>query len=250
MHLRILCFGASITAGLNQAGKYFYPYSTKLSARLNEAFPSIQFTVDVDGIGGDSVTRGHYLQRMNNDIHHANPPYDWVIVQAGGNDLDFPESAETIVEKIASVWSVALNAGANVLALTVTEHASVKAAENEKMQMINTLVSNHKENGYYVADTAKALPWAAMSVANRKKFRDDNVHFTRAGYVLLGDTIADRLIQLIKEHSTTGISPRRAKAEESKLNFKQVKTQSSLTTPSQLQLQVSGPEGTRRKFQS
>ena len=47
--IRVLCFGASITAGWNHFGLRYYPYASTLEARLKEALPKKQFSVQVDG---------------------------------------------------------------------------------------------------------------------------------------------------------------------------------------------------------
>ena len=47
--IRILCFGASITAGWNQLGRRYYPYASTLEARLKEALPKRHISIQVDG---------------------------------------------------------------------------------------------------------------------------------------------------------------------------------------------------------
>ena len=90
-------------------------------------------------------------------------------VQAGGNDLAFNVTPETIYEQIQSFWDIPLNAGSKVLALTVTERGHSSADWKARWKKLNSLVSNHTEDDYYVADVAAALPWTEMSEEERKR---------------------------------------------------------------------------------
>ncbi len=63
--LRILCFGNSLTAGF-PAGQ---PYAIKLKEKLEKAFRGPDFAgveYDVEGVPGDLVTRGSFIDRMQN----------------------------------------------------------------------------------------------------------------------------------------------------------------------------------------
>ena len=167
--IRVLCFGASITAGWSASGLHYYPYATRLSARLADELPTSHFSIDVDGSPGDTVIHGQYINRMNKDMSNTKIAYDWVIIQAGGNDLAWSNSPEAIYEKIKTVWDIPLKAGAKVLALTVTEHAHAGPKMKTKWENLNSLVSNHHQDGYYVAQVAKSIPWTGMEEAERHK---------------------------------------------------------------------------------
>jgi lysophospholipase L1-like esterase len=75
---RILCFGASLTEG-HPVG---HPYAEALKAKLSVAFPSLDVQCDVDGVAGDLVTRGTFLERMARCWEEAGP-YDWTVVLGG-----------------------------------------------------------------------------------------------------------------------------------------------------------------------
>ena len=169
MRIRVLCFGASITAGWSSYGVHYYPYATQLSARLADELPTSHFSIDVDGNPGDTVLHGQYINRMNKDIDNAKVPYDWVIIQAGGNDLAWNSSAEAIYEKMQAVWNIPLKAGCKVLALTVTEHAGAGPKWKAQWEKLNSLISNHHQEGFHVAHVAKAIPWTGMDEAMRKR---------------------------------------------------------------------------------
>lgn len=90
-------------------------------------------------------------------------------VQAGGNDLAFNVTPQTIYEQIQSMWDIPLNAGARVLALTVTERGHASPEWKTRWKALNSLVANHTQDDYYVADVAAALPWTEMSAEERKR---------------------------------------------------------------------------------
>ena len=167
--IRVLCFGASITAGFSAGGLHYYPYATRLSARLADELPTSHFSINVDGSPGDTMLHGQYINRMNRDMANATIPYDWVIIQAGGNDLAWNATPEAIYEKMQEVWDIPLKTGAKVLALTITEHAHANAQQKAKMEMLNGLVDHHHQDSFYVAHVARAIPWTGMDEEERKK---------------------------------------------------------------------------------
>lgn len=213
MALRLLCFGASITAGWSAGGSHHYPYSSQLSARLADALPATHFSIEVDGLSGDTLINGQYNNRMQQDMKSVKVAYDWVIIQAGGNDLGWGREPETIFTALKPFWEIPLSTGANVLALTVTEHGNDNAEQFKKRETLNELISNYTDSNhtiaggnYYVADVATAIPYKTMSESDRKLFWSDDTHFTQEGYRLMGDVIADRLIDLIQGNDTTSNS--------------------------------------------
>ena len=207
MHIRILCFGASITAGWSSYGLHHFPYASTLSARLADELPTSHFSIEIDGSPGDTVQNGQYMNRIRQDMANAMVPYDWVIIQAGGNDLASNSTPEQILKNIEGVWKVPIDASSRVLALTVTEHANASTQWKNRWSRLNHLISDHVEERFFTADVAAAIPWTGMNATERHRIWDDGVHFTKVGYELMGDTIADRLIPLIKKESKpTGMS--------------------------------------------
>ncbi|KAL2042768.1 hypothetical protein N7G274_004527 [Stereocaulon virgatum] len=200
MHLRILCFGASITAGWSKGGTHFYPYSSQLSARIADEIPSTHFGIDLNGLSGDTLIDGHYTSRMYQAMKDTHPTaYDWTIIQAGGNDLAQNKgSPEQIFDALKEFWEIPLSMGSKVLALTVTEHGNDNAEENAKRQQLNDMVLRHQAKNFFVVDLAKGMPWQAMPLDQRMAIWSDDTHFTKEGNVIMGDLIADRLIELTK----------------------------------------------------
>lgn len=58
--LRILCFGDSLTCGYPVDN----PYAAKLAQKIEEAFPGRKVECEVEGMPGDLVTTGLFLNRM------------------------------------------------------------------------------------------------------------------------------------------------------------------------------------------
>jgi lysophospholipase L1-like esterase len=79
--LRVLCLGDSLTSGYPAS----HPYGGKLEECLAAAFPTYRVHVDVDGVPGDLVTRGSFIERMTAmwKTHGAKEPFDWTIVLGG-----------------------------------------------------------------------------------------------------------------------------------------------------------------------
>ena len=122
--LRILCFGASITAGLYRFGLLHHPYALRLEERLKQSLPKTNIEIDIDALSGDTVIAGEYSSRLIPRCKGDNrKQYDWIIMQGGGNDLGRGRAPERIYEEMMKIWRVALDSGAKVLALTVTERA-------------------------------------------------------------------------------------------------------------------------------
>lgn len=58
--LRILCFGDSLTAGYPVG----HPYAAKVAQKIEETFPGREVECAVEGVPGDLVTTGWFLNRM------------------------------------------------------------------------------------------------------------------------------------------------------------------------------------------
>ena len=133
---------------------------------------------------------------MTAALCRAKVPYDWVIVQAGGNDLGWDRTPTDILEAIKKVWDLALGKGAKVLALTVTEHAEASKRNLERMRELNEMILGHEQSGFFVADVGKAIPYTGMPEQEKKRIWSDGLHLTKAGYELMGDVIADEIIRV------------------------------------------------------
>ncbi|KAL8722107.1 MAG: hypothetical protein Q9225_001351 [Loekoesia sp. 1 TL-2023] len=145
--LRILCFGDSLTAGYSGYGCFHYPYAKQIREKLKENLPGTEATVDVSGLSGDQVIAGQYLSRMKGVCARTeDAPYDWIIVLGGTNDLGEMEKADSIYEGLKKVWRIALDTGANVLALSVPEAEYTSATLVRRRKELNNLITYHQED--------------------------------------------------------------------------------------------------------
>lgn len=182
--LRILCFGDSLTAGYTSYGCEFYPYADHLRAGLQHKLSTSDIEVDVAGMSGDQV-QGNYFSRIQAKCAIIETPYDWIIIMGGTNDLAWGQTPDMIYEGLSKpslplprgplspapfldtsspstpsplrgsttanvtfterVWKVALDTGANVLALNVLEAEGSGDRENSRRNSLNNKIANHQQ---------------------------------------------------------------------------------------------------------
>ena len=180
--LRILCFGDSLTAGYTSYGWEFHPYADHLRVGLQHTLSISDIEVDVAGLSGDQV-QGSYLPRIKAKCANTESPYDWILIMGGTNDLAWGQSPDTIYEGLSKpslplprylstslfgssslstpspfqgsavanlivtekVWKVALDTGANVLALNVLEADGSGDRVNSKRSSLNDKIANHQQ---------------------------------------------------------------------------------------------------------
>lgn len=192
--LRILCFADSLTSGYHKWGLESRPYSIRLQERLNQAWPSTDVQIILNGLPADRVINGSYRSRLTSSLEQQH--FDWIIILGGTNDLGWGEKSEIIYEALKP----ALETGAGVLALTVTEsghlHSTQGAVARRRMQDLNTTILSHPEERSYVAELAAAIPWPE-DLPEQERIWDDGLHFTPVGYDMMGDAVADRLLELV-----------------------------------------------------
>ncbi|KAF6217628.1 hypothetical protein HO133_006730 [Letharia lupina] len=195
--LRILCFGDSLTAGYTSYGWEWYPYADHLRVALQHMLSTSDIEVDVAGLSGDQV-QGSYLPRIEAKCANTEPPYDWIVVMGGTNDLAWGQQPDTIYEGLKKVWKVALDTGANVLALNVLEAEGSGDRENSKRNSLNKMIANHHQERCYSFDLYSAIRYTGIDKDLRKKLWDDGLHLTSEGYKVMGDVIAVRMFELLK----------------------------------------------------
>ena len=197
--IRILCFGASITVGWSQLGLRYYPYANTLEARLKEAFPNSNFSIQVDGMPGDTVIKGQYTKRLRSHVSTATSPWDWVIIQGGGNDLVSCGDPKEIIEALRNVWSIAFDAGSKVIALTVTKTVGETEGLARRYDALNESIVSEEHDKLYSVDVSQMLPPATIDNVMVSRIYDrDGLHLTKKGYEMMGDAIASSLIQMIR----------------------------------------------------
>ncbi|KAI4596204.1 hypothetical protein KJ359_005711 [Pestalotiopsis sp. 9143b] len=201
--LRVLCLGDSLTGGYPPS----HPYGGRLAERLEAAFPTHQVDVDVDGVPGEMVTGGRFARRARALWRDAK--YDWTIVLGGTNDLGWRHPAAEVLQELEKVWDVPLSKGGKVLALTVPETRQKSETLDEARKTVNDGIMACKKQNVHTYDLHGAVPYHSMPPQDRPKYWNmDGVHFTEAGYDLIGDKVADGLIKILhlEEAQATDIS--------------------------------------------
>ncbi|KAI0125545.1 SGNH hydrolase-type esterase domain-containing protein [Xylariales sp. AK1849] len=203
--LRVLCLGDSLTAGSPSA----HPYGGKLMERLSAAFPSHDVDIEVDGVPGDMVTKGTFVQRMKTRWARQPTGYDWTVVLGGTNDLVWGYPSDAVVEALQKTWDVPLSRGGKVLALTILDSRASVQRLGERRDEVNKAIKAHKRQNFHTFDLFSALPYHGMGPTDREKYWDpDGVHLTEDGYDLMGEKIGEGLIKILhlEEAQSTEIS--------------------------------------------
>jgi len=188
----------------------FHPYAGALEASLRAAFPQMNVSTDVQGYNGDQtecptgicpgfVPRMERLYQKPTEINH----YDWAVILGGTNDLNWKKDAAEIYSSLQKVWSIPLSHGTKVLALTIPECGGCGDLVDERRDVLNELILNHKADNFYTFNLHDSVPYWSLPDEVRKIIWDDIVHFTPKGYDLVGHRIAEKLEQLIQDHETT-----------------------------------------------
>ncbi|CAN8098580.1 unnamed protein product [Discula destructiva] len=197
--LRILCFGDSLTSGYSSQPDH--PYEHAVTKTLTRAFPSLTIDAHVSGIPGDTVSLpgSRFLSRIEPTFltKGGGTPFDWTVILGGTNDLALGVEPKTIFEALRAVWAVPLSKGGRVLACTVPDSRAGKGGVAARRDQVNGLIRAWRQENFHVFDLAAAIPYANMEPAERAKYWDDHVHLTPAGYDLMGEKIAARLVELI-----------------------------------------------------
>lgn len=72
--LRILCLGASLVAGYSSNGAVYHPFSDHVVKMLKMVTPGADIETVVDGVPGDKVTSGMFLERMESHCEIFSSP--------------------------------------------------------------------------------------------------------------------------------------------------------------------------------
>ncbi|KAI4115488.1 MAG: hypothetical protein LQ345_003917 [Seirophora villosa] len=212
--LRILCFGASITAGFHSFGLAPpHPYAHRLQHHLSTSLPpAITLTISIDAVPGDRIIGGDYDSRLRRHFPASSfnvkagkvegeegSKYDWIILQAGGNDLASGHAPEDIFAALTHLWDMCTGNSAQVLALTVTETSAESKLMKERYARLNAMIRAAGKSGVWVADVEREVPYWGMEAGKRRRVWDDGLHFKPEGYDLLGEKVGGRLLEILRE---------------------------------------------------
>ncbi|KAL0938805.1 gdsl-like lipase [Colletotrichum truncatum] len=220
--LRIFCFGDSLTAGYSAYGTVYHPYSIALTKKLSNDLSDTQIIATDNGMPGDVVSHVAFAKRFESevflmcfyaDLNLVNQnKYDWVVILGGTNDLAYNIPPERTFESLKAVYDSALEKGSKVLALTVPEVHYKSADLDDRRRKLNSAILSHKAPNYYAFDLNPRIPYHALPDRDRKKYWDDGVHLTPAGYDWMGGHVAEALGNFIElERNPSSRRSKRAK---------------------------------------
>ncbi len=142
---------------------------------------------------------GQYTERLRSLISAAATPYDFIIVQGGGNDLSMCGEPQEIIEALRKLWNIAFEAGSKVIALTVTKTVGANDHVARSYDALNKLIVSEEHEKFYCVDVSKMLSPTTMDKAMVSRIYDrDGVHLGKKGYEMMGSAIASSLIEMIQ----------------------------------------------------
>ncbi|KAH8774531.1 SGNH hydrolase-type esterase domain-containing protein [Diaporthe sp. PMI_573] len=198
--IRILFLGASLVAGYSSMGAVYHPFSQHVVKMLGTIMPDTKIETVVDGVPGDLVTRGKFLERMQKHFAEGQEPFDWTIVLGATNDIAFNIPGDEILTAFKKIWDIPLSHGSKVLALTVPRATIDKSNAGlvQRRNALNKMIKDHKADNFYTFDLHDALPCDD----DHRKYWDDAIHFTPEGYTFIGDRVGCSLMGIIVAERT------------------------------------------------
>ncbi|EPE02479.1 gdsl-like lipase acylhydrolase [Ophiostoma piceae UAMH 11346] len=199
--LRILCFGDSLTAGYSLYGTLYTPYHESLSRRLTTIFPGLELAIEEDGENG-GMTKDYRTRLLAQ--YRKTGAYDWIIVLGGTNDLAMGVLPEGIFENLERTWTLARLKKTKVLALTVPDIANTTVSKafsriSSCRDHLNELIIGYTATNVHSFDFKSAFAYGDMSRDDQRRFWDDAVHLTPAGYDRMGELVANALAEILRK---------------------------------------------------
>eukprot|EP00775_Hariotina_reticulata_P011543 gene11543-11686_t len=154
-----------------------------------------------------NVTLVPLAKQLLTQATSSSNPYNWVVVLAGINDLGAGNhTAQEVMPRLQKVYSMALQSGANVLAVQLFPNRFVsQRSNNEKQrQLLNTMLREYvaKQPPRASCDQPKlrflelpntSFDFWSMPAGKVVQMQDDLLHLTPQGYELLGGLVFDRI---------------------------------------------------------
>lgn len=125
--------------------------------------------------------------------------YDWIIVLGGTNDIAMRVKTEVVFENLERTWALARLKKTKVLALTVPDAAFSVPWITARRDQLNELIMGYTAKDVHSFDFKSAFAYWDLSAADQKRFWDDKVHLSPAGYDRMGELIADSLAEILRK---------------------------------------------------
>lgn len=143
------------------------------------------------GVSGNQTDQ--MLTRLSTDVlaYHA----DWVVVEAGGNDIANGISSATITANLAALYSQITAAGSKVIATTVCPSTSFDTAGEQTIyDAVNTWIRAHYSDyaGAVICDWDSAIRTAA-AYTWKAGYTSDGVHPNATGAAAMASVLKTTL---------------------------------------------------------
>lgn len=205
--VRILAFGDSLTEGWCDFGTKFHPYTRKLQTLIQ----SLSKSVDVVNRGVSGERTDQMSDRLPL-VLNRDGPFDLVIILGGTNDLGLSlnKDGEPLFRRLRSLHELALRYSPLSVAVTIPETGYEAmdrfTAVKKKRLQVNALLKKYvKDCGgkMILSDLSAKLPRESLSHEDRRKFWEDDLHFTPAGYDRMGEIIFEDIKHCFIESEET-----------------------------------------------
>jgi len=189
----------------------FKPFHPPYGIPYNVLGDNLDYSYQNMGISGDTINSG-IMNRLTEDVVNLKPKF--AIIQGGINDVNTDSTATTLITNFTNILSELDSVGIIPVVLKILP-SSFAASTDERMaewQIVNdalpALVSSY--GGVFVnASTIFESERASGPEGNlwdnlNSTYTSDNIHYTVAGYEIIGQAIYDAIFEAFKPQYEMG----------------------------------------------
>jgi lysophospholipase L1-like esterase len=198
---RILCYGDSLTAGSSPPNWEMFPYASYLEQALHQQTTLHHAVVRHRGLPG--WTAAQMLAEANGDqtglrtAIRIGAPIDLVILLAGTNDLGYSDQPMPIVQSILALHQLCYDEGVrHTIALGIP--SSGYQSVNQPASMVAQTINNELAGFAQREPRATFVPFPFDYQQGDDKWAPDGLHFSPAGYQVLGTSLAPTVEFILK----------------------------------------------------
>jgi len=139
------------------------------------------------------------MRRVYQTLDPETKPFSHVIFLGGTNDLGRMRHAPEILSDIKKILAISLDTGATVIVMTVPEcHANIGWLNDRRNELNSSLREWASETPeVHIFDLFEKIKYHSLSIEDRHELWDDGIHLTAAGYELMGELVARRMLEVL-----------------------------------------------------
>jgi lysophospholipase L1-like esterase len=198
---RILCYGDSLTAGSSPPSWEMFPYSSYLEQALHQQTTLHHAIVRHRGLPGwtaaQMVAEANADQTGLRTAIRMGAPIDLVIILAGTNDLAYSDQPMPILQSILALHQICYDEGVRhtiALGIPPSGYQSVNLPASVVVQTINNELAGFAQR----EPRATFVPFPFDYQPGDDKWAPDGLHFSPAGYQVLGMSLAPNVESILK----------------------------------------------------